>query len=314
MASSYLYSEPFNVTGMSRSPWGINLPPSAMVAAYVRSAGHQNIEHVDIKNKLVTTLNAGLAKARSGRGDYVVVFPDHTENISSADQMSSLVAGTKIVGLGTGNLRPTFTWTTATSTFLFDVANVSLDNCILKLCDTGNAGVTVAAPITLSAAGCSITNCRIMFGGDADDIVTIGITTTAAADDFSFVNNRCYGATAAECTTFLRLVGADRFYMKDCHVMGATSSTTVGVIQFLTTASTDVLIEDCTFDNRHAASVHAATGMAGTTGWVKRCSFGILDDSTLAGFVTEGSLKFDACGVVNLAGESAATKTVVSTT
>lgn len=314
MASSYLYSEPFNVTGMSRSPWGINLPPSAMVAAYVRSAGHQNIEHVDIKNKLVTTLNAGLAKARSGRGDYVVVFPDHTENISSADQMSSLVAGTKIVGLGTGNLRPTFTWTAATSTFLFDVANVSLDNCILKLCDTGNAGVTVAAPITVSAAGCSITNCRIMFGGDADDIVTIGITTTAAADDFSFVNNICYGATAAECTTFLRLVGADRFYMKDCLILGATSSTSVGVLQMLTTASTDVYIENCSFANRKAASIHAATGMAAATGIVKDCAFAILDDSTLPGWETEGNLQFFNCQTVNLAGEAGVAKTPLSTT
>lgn len=313
MASSYLYSEPFNVTGMSRSPWGINLPPSAMVAAYVRSAGHQNIEHVDIKNKLVTTLNAGLAKARSGRGDYVVVFPDHTENISSADQMSSLVAGTKIVGLGTGNLRPTFTWTTATSSFLFDVANVSLDNCILKLCDTGNAGVTVAAPITVSAAGCSITNCRIMFGGDADDIITRGIVTTAAADYFTFSNNNCYGAVAAEVEeTFLEFVGADYLDMRDNYIDGATDAVAVGVVRFITTASTYIRMERNTIINRKALSEQAVTGMAGCTGIVKDCHFSILDDTNTDGFEGEGDLSFSGCTCSNLAGEAGTAKTPIS--
>jgi hypothetical protein len=282
------------------------------VAAYVRSGGFPDGESDYVRNKLYTTLNAGLAMCRSGKGDYVVVYPDHAENIDAADKMSSLVAGTNIIGLGYGNLRPTFTWTVGTATLLFDVANVSLNNCILHLCSTANGGVTVVAPILVSAAGCSINDCRIMFGGDADDIVTIGITTTAAGDDFTFDRNECFGATAAECTTFRRLVGADRFKMRDCVVIGATSSTTVGVIQFLTTASTDVLIDNCVFENRKASSIHAATGMTGATGWVRNCSFGIGDNATLTGFVTEGSLYFSHNKTVNLASEEGATKTVVS--
>lgn len=302
-------------SGIGRTPFGLFLPPSAKVAAYVRSGGYNGIQDGDdlaIANNVVTTLDAGLKRARAGRGDYVVVFPDHAEDISSADQMSSLVAGTKIIGLGSGMLRPTFTWTAAAATFLLDVANVTIDNCILKLASSDNSGVTVTAPITVSAAGCSISNCHVRCGDDADDNVTIGITTTAAADDFSIVNCQFIGATAAECTTVLRLVGADRFYMAGCDFQAATSSTTVGVVQFLTTASTNVLIEDCSFTNNKASSVHAATGMAGVTGVVRNCQFGILDNATLAGFETEGSLQFYNCQTANLAGEAGAAKTPIS--
>jgi hypothetical protein len=137
--------------------------------------------------------------------------------------------------------------------------------------------------------------------------------TTAAADDFSFVGNQCYGATAAECTTFLRVVGADRMVMKDCIIDGATSSTTVGVMQMLTTASTQVLIDNCTFVNRKALSVHAATGMAAATGMVRDCAFGIFDTATLAGFETEGNLQFSNCFTSNLAGENAGIKVPQST-
>lgn len=302
----------FDMGAGIRTPYGYVLPPGGNVVAYVNSNGQQDLDNPDIVSKLVTTLDAGLSRCRSGRGDIVMVMPDHAENISSADQMSSLVAGTRIVGMGHGTLRPTFTWTVAAASFLFDVADVSLENCILYLAASGNGGVTVAAPITVSAAGCAINDCQIFFGADADDIVTIGITTTAAADDFTFSGNQCYGATAAECTTFIRLVGADRLVMTDNVIVGATSSTTVGVVQFLTTASTDVYMARCTIANNKAASIHAATGMAGATGFVEHCNFHILDNATAAGLETEGNLRFSQCFVSNAVGENAITKTPVS--
>lgn len=288
--------------------------PGQRIAAYVRSGGVQDHDPQDIAANLVTTLNAGLIRCRASMNDIVVVLPGHAENISSADQMSNLVAGTYIVGLGEGNLRPTFTWSAASATFLLDVANVTLDNLVLKMAgDGGGTALTVAAPMTVSAAGCTIRNCRIETSVDANELSTIAITTTAAADDFTVENCFIHGAgDGTGVTTAIRLVGADRFRMKDCVVDAATSSTTVGVLQFLTTASTQVYVEGCTFINRKASSVHAATGMAGATGTFKDCAFGILDNLTLAGFETEGSLMFFNCGTVNLAGEASAAKTPVS--
>lgn len=305
----------FSAGASLRTDLGTLLPPGGRIAAFVRSSGALSGDDPFNAVPLFTTLNAALQQCRSGRGDYVIVLPGHTENISSADQMSNLVAGTHIVGVGRGTLRPTFTWTAATATFLFDVANVTLQNCILEMAGdpTSSTALSVAAPITVSAAGCSIIGCQVRTSVDADQLATIPITTTAAADDFSIIGCEFHGATTGESTTIVRLVGADRFFMANCSIQAATSSTTVGVVQMITTASTFIKIENCIFINRKAASVHAVTGLANCTGYLKDCAFGILDDATLAGLVTPGNLMTFDCRTVNLAGESGAVNTTVST-
>lgn len=291
------------------------------VVAYVHHSGRAVTDDENIAKMTLTTLNAALRLCRSGKGDVVMVLPGHAENISSADQMSNLVAGTKIVGLGHANLRPTFTWTAATSTFLLDVANVELNNLILNM-DPGAGSVNVAAPITISAAGCAIRNCKIRMGTDANSLVTIGITTTAAADDLEIVNCEIYGATAAECTTQIRFVGADRLKFIGNTLVGATSSTTIGNIQFLTTASTDIKMFDVTVRNNKAASTAAITGLTGTSGEVDYLTMFVLGNGAnqlvLGNAAGAWSANADGMmfglnvGVVNLAGESAARATPLS--
>lgn len=286
---------------------GTFTPAGGKVVAYVHHSGRNVTDDEHIGKMVLTTLNAALRLCRASKGDTVVVLPGHAENISSADQMSNLVAGTRIIGLGYGNLRPTFTWTTATSTFLMDVANVELNNLILNM-DPGTGTVTVAAPITISAAGCAIRNCKIRMGTDANSIVTIGITTTEAADDLELVNNEIYGATAAECTTMIQFVGADRLKFIGNTVVGATSNAAVGVIRFLTTASTDIKMFDNVVRNNKALSTLVITGMAGNTGEVDNLFMVGLSDTGLTTFFgTPASICFGYnTYVVNLAGERAA--------
>ena len=296
-----------------RTPFGLHLPPGARVAAYVHASGWDATldESIDA-SKLVQTVNAGLAKCRANRGDVVMVLPGHAETINAADKWSNLVAGTNIVCIGEGTDRPKFTWSAATATVLLDVANCHIYGGKFELAGdpTSTTALTVAAGITVSADGCGLHGCLYDFGIDADQIVTLGVVVTS--DDCVIEGIRAFGATAAECTTFLRLTGADRLRLLDCIVIGATSSTTVGVVQFLTTASTQVEIVGLRCQNNKAASVHAATGMVGLTGMCSWGHFGVLDNSTLTGFVTEGSMQFFECRTANLAGEAAGLKTIVS--
>lgn len=288
--------------------------PGQSIVAYVR-ATQADGDTADIAAKRYTTLNAALAVCRAGLGDTVVVLPGHTENFASADSLSNLKAGTQIVGLGSGNLRPQFTWSAAASTVLIDVANVTLENCILLMSGpSGTTAITVAAPMTVSAAGFTLKNCRIETSIDADQLATIAITTTSDADDMTVDDCFIHGASdGTGVTTVIRLVGADRFRMRRTYIDASTSSTTVGTVQFLTTASTNVLFEDCTITNRKAASIHAATGMVGAVGVFNRCNFLILDNATAAGLETEGSLSFFNCQTANAVGEQGITKTPVST-
>lgn len=299
---------------------GLFLSPSGGAVSYVGSAAQLARMTGDvgqgITQRLYSSVNAALAQCVSGRGDTVYLLPGYTESITAADAWSGLLASdVTIMGMGRGTNRPTITWTAAGSTVLFDQANFRLLNCNLYLAGAHAAGdaLTVAAPITVSTAGCEISGCDIFWGFDADQIVTIGITTTAAADFFKFNDNFCYAETAAvPTTTFMRLVGADYVRMYDTKIQGPGSTTTLAPVQFLTTASLAIDFRRCTFQNTLAASIHAVTGMAGLTGTTTDCTYGILDNATLVGFVTPGSVQHGGGRTVNLAGENAAALTPVS--
>lgn len=311
------------ITGPTEIAPGLVLVPTGGLVGYVHASGAAALDQLPPGMPAAdlgfhTSVNAALNAARSGRGDRIVCLPGHTENIAAADAWSNL--GTKtdvgVIGMGHGVGRPTFTWTAATSTLLMDAASFHIDNCRMFWAgaDAAGSALTVAAPITVSAAGCSLTRCDVRAGFDADQIVTIGLTTTAAADDLTLQDVKIVWATAAECTTMIQAVGADRLTMRRCYVRGATSSTTVGVLRFLTTLSANIDFEDCAFVNTKAASVNAVTGMTGVSGVCRRVFQGILDNATLAGWSDPESVQFDnLCSVANLAGETGAVKTTIST-
>jgi len=292
------------------SEFGTLIPPGGRLAAFVRATSVSG----DDKYKgypIYTTLNAGLAQCRSGQPDVVIVLPGHTENFSVANSLSNLVAGTRIVGLGHGTNRPTFTWTLIGATVTMNVADVCITNCILNL---AGAAAAVTAPITVSAAGNCIAACQIQFCVDNTQLSTVGITTTAGATDFTIDGCECHAGTSTGTgvTTHVRVVGTTRFKMYDTVINGSTSTVSVGVVQFLTTASLNVDIRRCHFRNNKAASSHAFTGMTGCTGAVIDCSVGVLDNLTTVFGNTLGSLQTFRCYTANELAENGILSTVVS--
>jgi hypothetical protein len=150
---------------------------------------------------------------------------------------------------------------------------------------------------------------------DANNKTTIAVTTTAAADDLQIIGNTIHGATAGECTTVVQLVGADRLQFLGNTIVAATSSVDVGVVRFLTTASTDVKMFHNVLRNNKAASVQAVTGLANCTGEVDHLFMVTLANDNLANcFSTPASFVFGRnVGVANLAAETAGVFGTVST-
>lgn len=291
------------------TPFGIWVPPGAKVAGYVRSTGRQSNDPIDENAPIFTTLNAALAQCRSGMGDIVVLLPGHIETIATANQMTNLVAGTQIIGCGYGSIRPTLNWTAAAASFLINVANVTISNCTLNMAAT--ASTVVAAPITVSAAGFQLLGCRVQFCTATTALSTIGITTTTGGTDMVIAGCDMDSGTSdgSNVTTHIRLVGASRLKMYDCKISGATSSVSVGVVQFLTTASLDVDIRRCVISNAKALSACAVTGMAGATGSLTSCQLNYLDTSSTTFSNTKGSLTAHGCTVTNTAGTVAVAAT-----
>jgi len=249
-----------------------------------------------------------LAKAHPTLGTLINVLPGHAENVSAADMASHTGSAVDITirGMGVVGTRPTLTWTAATSTWLFDTAGIQLENFTLNMAGPPAAtdALTVAAPITVSAAGCAIRRCKINMGVDADQIVTNGITTTANGDDLVLEDNIMIGATAAECTSMIRLVGCDGLIMRRNYIAGATSAAGAGVVLFVTTASLNIISENNVIINRKALSTAAVTGLAGVSGVSINDHFAYLDTSSLTPWLTStGIMTFHRPTVTNTAGE-----------
>jgi hypothetical protein len=135
----------------------------------------------------VGTLEAAINKCTANQGDLILVLPGHAESITSATALNFDVAGIRIIGLGDGNDRPTFTFTTAnTATIPVSAANITIRNCIF----VGNF-LSIASCFTVAAAPefwidqCSFRDTSAILG-----FLSIVTTTVSVnADGFKYTNN-----------------------------------------------------------------------------------------------------------------------------
>jgi hypothetical protein len=294
-----------------QTQYGVWMSPGARVF-YVHHSGGRSYDPTEVRGRTYSTLNSALQQCASGNGDTVIMLPGHAENITGADQMSGLVAGTNIIGLGWGNNRPALTWTASGSSFLLDVANVVIANTILNM-DPGTGTTTVTAPMTISAAGCGLVNCRARTSTDSNSLSTVPVLLTDDANDCFLIGNRFYGATTGEHTTQVDIAGADRLVMKNNVFKGASSNTGVGIVRFKTTAATDIQLENNVYINKKASSTAAVTGVAGVSGSSLNELFGYLDTSSLTMWLTSpGLMHFREAYVSNVAGENGVIASTVS--
>ncbi len=306
---------PFNdINAGAYGPYGAMIPPAGAVF-FVRGNGttvtYYSWDPPGVRERLNASVAVALTQCVAARGDRVIVLEGHTENIATADAWP-FVTGVTVVGVGTGANRPTITWTATGSSVLMNDANCKLINLNLNL-DPGSGTVTVAAPITASVAGCQISNCSIRFSTDSNSLSTVPINL-ASCVDFTFNGNRMYGATAGECTTAIDIVAADRLTMWGNHIAGATSSTSVGIVRFKTTASLHIDLRHNFYANRKASSAAAVTGLAGVSGASFNELFHYLDNTSTTMWITSpGIMAFYNPRTVNLAGEAGMLSTVVST-
>ena len=183
------------------------LQPSTVVknVFYVDNTNGSNSNNGRDWQRAFSTLNYAISKGTDDIGDVIYLAPYHAETIDAAVGSASGVAtdelvidkcGITIIGLGYGQLRPTFTLgSTAGADVSAAIAvtaattNIVIDNIIVT---SGLADLAAGITLTATSDGATIRNCEFKDGGTDLELV-IGITIAAACDDVEISNCYFYG-------------------------------------------------------------------------------------------------------------------------
>ena len=131
----------------------------------------------------------------------LVVRENHTENIAS-DAWAWGAEGIKVIGLGTGDERPTFTFITATA------AKINLDeaNCGIYNLRLINGIASQTAMVLLSDAGIQVIGCFLQ-QGDATTQAGYGILGSSAYDNAKVIGNEIVTTTDTGATAGISMSG-----------------------------------------------------------------------------------------------------------
>ncbi len=162
--------------------------------------------HKGTRSRPWKTVNYALTVFASQTSQYnnatLMVVEGHTEKVSDATTFLMSTIGTKIVGLGVGDNRPTFTFDTGnTSTITCSAAGNLFQNCIF----VANF-LSIAAPFTLTTAkGFTLQDCLFRETGNTLDFLNCVKSTGAAntIDGIRLVGNQWASQGTTSVNTFL---------------------------------------------------------------------------------------------------------------
>lgn len=211
----------------------------------------------------LATIAKAISLSTASKGDIIMVAAGHAETIVDATSLDINKIGVQIIGMGTGNFRPTITFATATAaSVVISAADVMIHN-IRGVCN-------IASQVTMfdvNAARVVINNCSFE-EGTATGITMVDVNggSANACDGVQILNSEFSAPTAGNYNGAIELGEvADGVVIDNCTVWGdfddAAIHNPTGKIL------TNLKITNCTLTNllagQHAIElVSACTGIA----------------------------------------------------
>ncbi len=118
-------------------------------------------------------------KATANRGDIVFFAPGHNEALAAAG-ITVDVAGVRLVGYGSGSLKPTFDYDVNTGTFIINAANVTLTNFRFR---TSANAVTKALVLQDAGDNAQILGCEFGYAETVTDEFATALWIDSAANN-----------------------------------------------------------------------------------------------------------------------------------
>jgi hypothetical protein len=148
----------------------------------------------------LATIDGAINKCTANKGDVIIVMPNHAESVTAAAGIACDVAGITIIGLGSGEQRPTITFTTSTGADVdIDAADVTIKNILFK------AGVdALTGPIDVNSTDFTLENCEMR---DTTGFQTTQwIVATSQSDRMKIVGNK-HVCPAAGPASWIKITG-----------------------------------------------------------------------------------------------------------
>lgn len=179
-------------------------------------------------DKLFTTLESAGTAAAASADSLVLMAPHHAETVASAAAINLDKIGMRVLGLGEGAARPTFTFSATASTITITAASITMKNFIVvpSIDSVVSAIVVSAADVTLDFEV-----------QDTTDIECVtAVLTTADADRLDIRLKYLGYASGNAVLAPIQLVGCDtaRIYV-DFYGVADTA-----VVNFITTACLNI--------------------------------------------------------------------------
>ena len=161
-----------------------------------------------------TTITTAIASSVTSRGDIIYVDSSYTETVTAVITVDKI--GVSIIGLGSGNLRPTITGNGTIDAMSLTAASVTVENIRFA----GPLTTAQTADINVAGAGCTIRN-TYHIGSVGSEYKVDMITVASGANDLLVEGVRAYNTAVITNTSWLSLEAAvARFECRDCFVAG----------------------------------------------------------------------------------------------
>ena len=246
----------YTIAGVDEVPGDAWFVDSAATNAGV-TTGHGTNPHTPF-----ATLAYAFSSDLVSSGDTVYIMPSHAETIAAAGGITMDIAGVRVVGLGKGATRPTFSFSTALSTWLITAASTTVENIIC----TVSAAVDVTAGITVTAADCTLKNIEVRESGATLQFVNFLVIHTGGAR--TTVNGFVFSGAAGDIGNAAILISAvvDQVRIENVWIVGTLIAGGISS----TAANTNLLLRDIYVENKLAGTDTCIGLNAGTTGTADR--------------------------------------------
>jgi hypothetical protein len=287
----------FTIAGLERQPGSIFFVHSG--------TGTNAAGYGDNPDSPVATLDYAIGLCTANKGDVIMVLPGHAETLAAADGFDVDVAGVKIIGLGWGAQRPTFTFSQTAATAAVGAASVTIENLRFK---AGISAVVVGLSVEAAGTDLQLRGCDFLQGAahSTTGFDFVDSVILAAGAHRALIENCRFLAEAgvAGAATAIKLSGAvHNVTIRNCELMGDYST---ACINGITTLSQHLIVSGNFVHNTDAAEPYLEV-LTGTTGIIAD-NRGLASGATIAANAVADAMSHCENFVTNSAGAIAIIK------